>query len=54
MSVAYVEHPVNKLEKAKYLRSYDSILDARFAPSKLGNGDKIFLKEKPETKKKAK
>mgnify|MGYP003653313208 FL=1 len=54
MSIAYVEHPVNKLEKAKYLKSYDSILDVRFAPSKLGGGDKIFLKEKPEPKKKAK
>lgn len=48
MAIAYVEHPVSKEEKAKYRKEFDCVLDARFAPKKLDEGDKVFKKAKPK------
>lgn len=49
MAIAYVQHPVTKDEKAKYLKDFDKILDIKFKPKKLEEGDKVF--EKKEDKK---
>lgn len=49
MAIAYVEHPVAKGEKAKYKKDFDKIIDIKFAPKKLEEGDKRF--EKPKDKK---
>lgn len=56
MKIAYVEHPVSKEEKKMYLtkKGFDRILDAKFAPEKLGDGDKVFTKPKQEEKKEEK
>lgn len=50
MKIAYVEHPVSKEEKKKYLRDYDRILDIRFAPAKMEDGSKKFPKAKAKAK----
>ncbi len=52
MSIAYVEHPVSKEEKAKYLKDFDRIIDIKFAPKKLEDGDKVIAKQKPKSKSK--
>ena len=49
MAIAYVEHPVTKEEKTKLRKEFDTILDIRFAPEKLGDGDKVI--KKPKSKK---
>ena len=54
-TTAYVEHPCSKAEKKKYRKKFDRVIDARFAPKKLADGDKLFLKpkaEKPKAKEK--
>jgi hypothetical protein len=48
MTTAYVQHPVTKAEKAKYLKDFDKIIDHKFAPEKLLDGDKVFKKSKPK------
>ena len=54
MSIAYVEHPCSKEEKKKHLKKFDKIIDARFAPKKLKDGDKVFTKPKAKAEPKAK
>lgn len=51
MSIAYVEHPVSKEEKKKYRKDFDKVIDIRFAPEKLEDGDKKFPKPKPKAEK---
>lgn len=53
MAIAYVEHPVSAEEKAKLLKEFDKILDIRFAPDKLPDGDKLIKKpkKKPQAEK---
>ena len=53
MSIAYVEHPVSKTEKAEYRKKFDKIIDIQFAPKELEKGDKKFAKPKAEEEKKA-
>ena len=50
MAIAYVEHPLTKEEKAKYRKEFDKILDIRFKPEKLEEGDKEFKKPKKKAK----
>lgn len=50
MAIAYVEHPVGKQEKKDYQKKGFKVVDVRFKPEKLGDGDKVFIKKKPETK----
>lgn len=50
-TTAYVEHPCSKKEKLKYRKKFDRVIDARFAPDKLADGDKVFMKPKPKTEK---
>jgi hypothetical protein len=50
MAVAYVEHPVTKEEKRSYKREFDKIVDIKFAPSQLKDGDKMFPKTKKDKK----
>ena len=51
MAIAYVEHPVSKEEKKKYRKDFDKVIDIRFAPEKLEDGDKKFPKPKPKAEK---
>ena len=51
MAIAYVEHPVTKEQKKDLLKKFDKILDIRFAPEKMADGDKKITK--PKDKKKA-
>lgn len=44
MTIAYVEHPVTTDEKARYRKKFDKVIDIRFAPEKLGEGDQKFIK----------
>lgn len=46
MAVAYVEHPLSKEDKKKYLKDFDKVVDIKFAPEKLPDGDKVFKKAK--------
>lgn len=48
MAIAYVEHPITKEEKAKYRKDFDKVIDIRFKPEKLADGDKVFTKSKPK------
>lgn len=50
MSIAYVEHPITKQEKKQHLKKFDKVLDIRFAPDKLEDGDKKFQKPKADKK----
>lgn len=50
MATAYVEHPITKDEKKKYRKTFDKVLDIKFAPEKLEEGDKKFPKPKPKAK----
>ena len=48
MAIAYVEHPVTTKEKAEYRKKgFEKILDIRYKPEKLEEGDKAFPKPKP-------
>lgn len=49
MKIAYVEHPITKEEKANYRKEFDKVLDIKFKPEKLNDGDKEF--KKPKAKK---
>lgn len=49
MAIAYVEHPVTKVEKTELRKKFDKIVDIRFAPDELEKGDKKI--EKPKKKK---
>lgn len=51
MAIAYVEHPITKEEKAKYRKTFDKVVDIKFAPEKLEDGDKKFAKPKPKAEK---
>lgn len=46
MSIAYVEHPLSKVEKSKLLKKHDKILDIKFAPKKVDEKDKVYKKAK--------
>ena len=46
MAIAYVEHPITKEEKKQLRKEFDKVLDIRFAPKKLGDGDKKIPKPK--------
>ena len=46
MSTLYIEHPVTKKEKKEYLKKFNKLLDVRFAPDKLSEGDKVIKKPK--------
>lgn len=48
MAIAYVEHPITQEEKAKYRKDFDKVIDIKFKPEKLAEGDKVF--EKPKAK----
>lgn len=48
MAIAYVEHPISADEKKKYRKDFDKIIDIKFKPEKLAEGDKVF--EKPKAK----
>ena len=50
MAIAYVEHPLTKDEKKKYLKTFDKVLDIKFAPEKLADCDKKFEKSKAKAK----
>ncbi len=50
MAIAYVEHPVTKAEKAELQKKFDKILDVRFAPKDLQDGDKKIEKKKSKKK----
>lgn len=50
MKIAYVEHPLAKEEKTKLLKEFDKVLDIKFAPKKLPEGDKVIKKTKAEKK----
>lgn len=51
MKIAYVEHPVTKADKTKYRKEFDKILDIKFQPEKLNEGDKAFPKPKKKAEK---
>lgn len=51
MSIAYVEHPCSKEEKKKHLKKFDKVIDARYAPKKLKDGDKLIMKPKTKDEK---
>lgn len=46
MAIAYAEHPITKEEKKELRKQFDKVLDIRFAPKKLGDGDKKITKPK--------
>lgn len=46
MAIAYVEHPVSQEDKQGYRKKGFSVVDARYAPSILADGDKLFPKKK--------
>ena len=46
MATAYVEHPVSKDEKKKYMQKGFKVIDVKFKPEKLEDGDKVFMKPK--------
>lgn len=48
MAIAYVEHPISVDEKKKYRKDFDKIIDIKFKPEKLEEGDKCFKKDKEE------
>lgn len=48
MAIAYVEHPISVDEKKKYRKDFDKVIDIKFKPEKLAEGDKVF--EKPKAK----
>ena len=49
MAIAYAEHPISKAQKAALRKEgFDKVLDIRFAPEQLENGDKRFPKKKKE------
>lgn len=50
MAIAYVEHPITKEDKKSYRREFDKVIDIKFAPDSLRDGDKLFPKPKKETK----
>tara|TARA_R100000951_G_scaffold103554_1_gene96218 strand:- start:115 stop:276 length:162 start_codon:yes stop_codon:yes gene_type:complete len=50
MSIAYVEHPITQEEKEKYRKDFDQVIDVKFKPAKLADGDKVFEKSKPKAK----
>ena len=50
MAIAYVKHPVAAEEKAKYRKTFDKVIDIRFAPEELEEGDKLFPKKKAAPK----
>lgn len=52
MAIAYVEHPITKEEKKEYLKSFDKVLDIRFAPERVSDNDGVFRKESKKTSKK--
>lgn len=49
MATAYVKHPCSQKQKEKLLKKFDKVLDVRFAPESLGDGDKIIGKESPKS-----
>lgn len=49
MAIAFAEHPVSKQEKKDLLKQFDKVIDIRFAPEKLAEGDKLV--KKPKAKK---
>ena len=51
MAIAYVEHPVTKEEKRKYNKDGFVVVDVKFKPEKLGEGDKVFMKPKQKASK---
>ena len=51
MAIAYCEHPLTKAEKAKIRKEGFKIIDVRFKPEKIADGDKVFNKPKPKSKK---
>ena len=49
MAIAYAEHPVSKAQKKALLeQGFKQVLDIRFAPENLQEGDKRFPKKKKE------
>ena len=49
MATAYVEHPVSTEQKKAFLKGgFTKVLDMRFAPDNLEDGDKIIPKKKKE------
>jgi len=49
MGIAYAEHPISKAQKEALLKQgFDKVLDIRFAPDILGDGDKRVPKKKKE------
>lgn len=54
MAIAFVEHPVSKEEKLAYRKQgFDRVVDIRFAPEKLEEGDKTFEKKAEPAKSEA-
>ncbi|AUR89743.1 hypothetical protein NVP1132O_07 [Vibrio phage 1.132.O._10N.222.49.F8] len=53
MPIAYVKHPISKEEVTKIRSQGFKVIDVRFKPEKLEDGDKDFT-EKPKRKPRAK
>lgn len=49
--IAFAEHPLTQDEKYALIDKGFKIVDVRFAPEKLPDGAKMFLKEKPKAEK---
>lgn len=49
MGIAYAEHPISKAQKKALLKEgFDKVVDMRFAPDTLAQGDKRIPKKKKE------
>lgn len=46
MAIAFVEHPCSTEEKKKYMLKGFKVIDVKFKPQKLEDGDKVFMKPK--------
>ena len=49
--IAYVEHPCSKAEKKAYNREGFKVIDVKYRPVELADGDKVFMKPKTKAKK---
>lgn len=55
MGIAYAEHPISKAQKKALLKEgFNKVLDLRFAPSELADGDKRIPKKAKEKEAEAK
>ncbi len=52
MKIAYVEHPCSAEQKQALNQKGFQVVDAKFAPDVLNDGDELILKDKPKPKRK--